>query len=169
MYTKEQYFYIQEAIKFLYKSLEKVEDRSKPELVHSLHVGFRLMNYGYSSDIVIAGFLHDVLEEGDYIGEVKKLFGAKILDLVKANTKDESLNTWQEKYEELIPRVIAHSQEAMIIKAVDILDNFLYFLEVPNDLSKKKTHLLVDLFLKNLDSNEPPILELRRLCDKQYG
>ncbi|PIT87015.1 MAG: hypothetical protein COU31_05260 [Candidatus Magasanikbacteria bacterium CG10_big_fil_rev_8_21_14_0_10_40_10] len=94
MYSKQDYFNIQDAIQFLHATFEHAEDRNKPELLHSLHVGFRLMDYECSVDTVITGFLHDVIEEGMGGDRIAKQFGEQVYELVKANSKDESLPTW---------------------------------------------------------------------------
>lgn len=163
MYTKEDYFKIQDAIKFLVVSFEYVEDRNKPELVHSLHVGYRLMDYYYPLDVVIAGFLHDILEEGEFGKEIKEKFGQVVYDLVDVNTKDKSINGWQAQYAELLPRVAQHGMDALVVKAADILDNFVYAFQIDNELTKQKVLLLADELFRQTDLEEGVFGELRKV------
>ena len=166
MYSKNDYIYIQDAVKFLHTAFINPEDRNKPELLHSLHVGFRLMRYEYSVDVVIAGFLHDVIEEGVGGDQISEKFGGHVYDLVKANSKDETLATWQEQYTELIKRCYAHSEQARSIKAADILDNMVYSFNAPYVQGQEKMLFGAKEFFKYVDSNEGVIGELRTEYNK---
>jgi hypothetical protein len=59
-------------------------------------------------------------------------FGEKILALVLANTKDDSIPDKHEKTDELICRCVQYGQEALIIKSADILDSFKWYSEQEN-------------------------------------
>jgi (p)ppGpp synthase/HD superfamily hydrolase len=163
IYTHEQYLNIQKAIIFLYKSFVNVADRHKPELLHSLHVGYRLIDYGYPIDLVVAGFLHDVIEEGKNTDKLKKLFGKKVYELVMANTKDTSIEGWPAQYVELVSRTATYGEDALIIKAADVLDNFIFMFQTDNQLGKEKvTHLAKQIF-KHTDSKDRVFGELHRV------
>ena len=107
----------------------------KPAFFHSVRVGTHLFEQGYERDIVIAGFLHDVLEDGTDISEevLSAEFGENVLQIVKANSKDESIKHKQQKKEDLIKRCIATGEKALIVKAEDILDNFFYYEMTQNE------------------------------------
>ncbi|HBU06711.1 MAG TPA: hypothetical protein DEB09_01360 [Candidatus Magasanikbacteria bacterium] len=167
MYTTEQYFKIQEAIKFLYKSFENVNDDSKPELVHSLHTGFRLMDYGYEVDLVIAGFLHDVVEEGGDLQKIKDLFGEKVFEIVGASSKNASLGDWPEQYVELISRAATSGEDTLIVKAVDILDNFYYMFDTDDEVGKKKVIFLAEQLFKYTNSEDKVFGDLRKIYNEK--
>lgn len=163
MYTKEDYFKIQDAIKFLVASFEHAEYRNKPELLHSLHVGYRLMDYQYPLDLVIAGFLHDILEEGEFGEQIKERFGQYVYELVEVNTKDKTIDGWQAQYAELLSRVARYGTDALIVKAADILDNFIYAFQIDNELTKQKVLMLADELFKQTDLEEGVFGELRKV------
>ena len=63
MYTKEE-----EAIRLVVKAFEGMK-RQKEDInlsIHSILVGNLLKNNGCSSDIVISGYLHDIIEDTNY-------------------------------------------------------------------------------------------------------
>ena len=101
---------------------------SKPTLYHCIRVGSRLYNEKYPNNVIIAGFLHDLLEDiHTSKDEIISIFGENVANLVAANTKNEKLNEPTERREELIMRCVKTSEEATIIKAADILDNFEFY------------------------------------------
>jgi len=54
-------------------------------------------------------------------------FGGEIAKLVLANTKDNSITDKEEKTIELIKRCIQNGQDALVVKAADILDSFKWY------------------------------------------
>lgn len=164
-YSKKDYFEIQKAILFLNQSFSNVKDGSKPELLHSLHTGFRLIDYGYPLKIIIAGFLHDVIEEGKGHEDIKNLFGEEIYKIVFANSKNKSLPDWRSQYDELITKTVAYGEEALIVKAADVLDNLIYVFEIDYDLGKEKTTYMAKKILKHTDSTDRVFGELRQVYE----
>lgn len=100
----------------------------KPILFHDIRVGVYLYEAGYSEELVLAGLLHDMLEWSTASEEMlRQEFGDRITQLVKANTKDDSIVEKIEKTQELIRRCVVAGQDALIIKAADILDSFKWY------------------------------------------
>jgi len=119
----------EKAVRLLVKYLPVSEEGSrKPILFHNLRVGVYLYENNYSRDIVLAGLLHDALEWSGFDEEsLEHEFGFEVLRLVKANTKDDSIIDRVQKTKELIRRCIDSGQEAMVIKAADVLDSFKWY------------------------------------------
>ena|SRR3989339_58108 len=161
-YSQNDYYEIQKAILYLNQVFSNVQDRDKPELLHSLHTGFRLIDYGYTVEIVIAGFLHDVFEEGDGFENLKKMFGNKVYELVVANTKDKSPKDWSSQYDDLIAKTAAYGEDALIVKAADILDNFVCVFQVDYAPGKEKMIYLVKQIFKYINSNSGIFNELQQ-------
>ena len=94
-----------------------------PYASHPVSVGFILHSAGYSEDVVIAGILHDILEdtEGTEI-EMEKLFGAKVLNMVKGVT-EEKIPSWEEKKKRYLEHIAEGDEHAKAISAADLLDN----------------------------------------------
>ncbi len=128
MNKKELGFECEKAIRFLNRHMLN-DGWKKPVLFHSMRVGGHLFERGYGRTIVIAGFLHDVLEDGADISEkvISAEFGDDVVRIVKANSKDESIKDKQKRKEDVINRCIEAGEEASIVKAEDILDNFFYY------------------------------------------
>ncbi len=165
MYTEEQYFEIQKAILYLYNHISVVDSFNKPELAHSLHTGFRLMDHGYPVELVIAGFLHDIMEEGFGLSEFKNLFGNKVYELVLANTKDKNINDWFEQATELVGKIAFYGEEALIVKAADVLDNFILRFSINDVAGKERTIHLANEIFKHTNSTDGIFGELHSVYD----
>ncbi len=119
----------EEGVLFLVKHSPPSKPSSrKPILFHDIRVGVYLYEQGYPEDVVLAGLLHDTLEwSSATTGLIKKKFGQKILGLIQANTKDDSIKNNDKKILELIQRCAKHGEKALIIKAADIIDSFKWY------------------------------------------
>ncbi len=128
MGKKELGFECEKAINFLTRYMGD-DGRKKPALFHSIRVGTQLYEGGYDRDIVIGGFLHDVLEDGVDISEeiLEKEFGREVLLIVKANSKDESIEDKHKKKVDVVDRCIMKGEDASVVKSADLLDNFFYY------------------------------------------
>ncbi len=103
----------------------------KPTLLHSVRVGSWLYFHGYETNIVIAGFLHDIIEDTDVTEQnICEDFGVEVANLVVANTKNSNITEKKTRNDELIKRCLETSKKASIVKAADILDNFKYYLSL---------------------------------------
>jgi len=118
---------IEEAILMLAKHAgNKRECRNtKPVVLHCCRVGMALLRDGYSEEVVIAGLLHDLLEDTDCkISSIKKKFGVKVANLVLALTKEDGTkDDFKERWERSTFRIIKAGKMAMIIKVYDGFDN----------------------------------------------
>ena len=66
--------------------LRKVGD--VPYIVHPVHVSAILLRHGFSEDVVIAGLLHDVIEDQDVsLERIEADFGPAIAEIVAALTE----------------------------------------------------------------------------------
>ncbi len=156
---------IEKAIKYLVKAIEKSGNNTKPVILHSIRVAFYLESQKYSTEIVIAALLHDLLEDSETrLEEIESLFSTNVADLVKANSFDESIkDEGQQKYKETFDRCLKAGKDALIIKAADILDNSDYY-PLVKDESKyfsllEKMKCFVDLSRDSL-KDEPVYGEL---------
>ncbi|MFZ2188216.1 MAG: HD domain-containing protein [Candidatus Moraniibacteriota bacterium] len=109
------------------------EGAKKPVLFHVVRVGVYLYENNYSRDAVIAGLLHDALEWSGVTEElVRTEFGETVLQLVKANTKNRSIENLEERIEELANRAAEAGRDALIIRAADTLDSFKHYTKTKN-------------------------------------
>lgn len=100
----------------------------KPVLFHNIRVGVYLYEKGYAADVVITGVLHDALEWADFSEqELREGFGEEVTRLVKANTKDDSIEDKQAKTNELVGRCVVAGENALIVKAADVIDSYKWY------------------------------------------
>ncbi len=110
------------------------ENTRKPVFFHDVRVGAYLYENHYSREIVLAGLLHDTLEFSDITEQMlRDEFGDVVLKLVQASTKDDSIQDKEEKTKELIRRCVENGEDALIVKAADILDSFKFYTATKNE------------------------------------
>ena len=126
-----------------------------------------MYEHGYSEDIVLAGLLHDAVEWSKVDKEMlRQEFGENVLQLVLANTKDDSITDKHEKTTELIKRCVSNGQEALIIKTADVLDSFKWY-ESQNNTDELKycmRNANAILEFKPNDFNDKIFSELKNLA-----
>ena len=125
----------EKSVRFLVTNLpETEEDSRKPILFHNIQVGEFLYNSNYSRDIVLAGLLHDTLEWSHANeSEIVSFFGENVLRLIKACTKNDTIQDKNEKTRELISRCVKEGEDALVVKSADILDSFRWYAEQMNE------------------------------------
>lgn len=146
------------------------ETTRKPIMFHDIRVGVYLYENGYSRDIVLAGVLHDTLEFSKITEQMlKDGFGDNVARLVLASTKNDSITDKEEKTSELITRCITNGQDALIVKAADILDSFSFYTSIDNkdqiEYCMRNTNAILNAL--PADFNDKIFSELQKWKDKQ--
>lgn len=104
-----------------------------PYLVHPLEVMGILIENGCSEDVIIAGILHDVIEDtcndDDSVRksvkeEIKTRFGETVLNIVNSESEDKS-KTWKERKQHTISELKNDSAEVQLVCCADKLSNIL--------------------------------------------
>lgn len=157
---------IEKAIIMMTDCIKKATKNPKPVLMHSMRVGINLYNVGEPKEVVIAGFLHDLIEDTNCkVNDVKKAFGESIADLVLGCTCSrlalESLRKldsahylaiWEKETEK-----IGQNKELMVLKIADANDNIDYIRLVQKPGLRKKLlskhKLIFDTFEPYLKEN----------------
>jgi len=94
------------AIVFLIQKIKEHCYNEKPLILHSIKVGLKLMKQRESKEVIIAGFLHDLIEDTDCkIEEIKEEFGEKVATLVEACTFDRNIKIYKERWSKLISNI----------------------------------------------------------------
>lgn len=119
----------EKAVRLLVKHFPPSDEANrKPAIFHDLRVGVYLYENGYPRAVVLAGVLHDTIEWSDITEQMlREEFGDDVTKLVLACTKDDSITDKQEKTNELIKRCAQAGQNALIVKAADIIDSFKWY------------------------------------------
>lgn len=117
----------EKALKFAVKAHEgqvRKSDPDKPMIIHPINVGHILKSYGFDDNVIVAGYLHDVIEDTKYCYEdIKKLFGDDVASLVlEASERDKSLS-WEERKTETIDRVKSLDMRHKAVIAADKISN----------------------------------------------
>lgn len=94
-----------------------------PYITHPFAVGIMLMESGCSESIVIAGILHDTVEDTDLTLEYIRInFGDSVAEIVDGCSEDKSLK-WTARKTERIEALKSASPEVCIVTCADKLHN----------------------------------------------
>ncbi|MFZ4648385.1 MAG: HD domain-containing protein [Patescibacteria group bacterium] len=126
---------IQQAINLasrLHEGQVRKGDIHLPYISHPVSVAWILSNYTDDEDIIIAGLLHDVLEDvkNYYYGDLLKTFGERVAQIVKGVSEDKNPNeeideaaTWLERKNKYLAALEDDSDEALMVCAADKIHN----------------------------------------------
>jgi (p)ppGpp synthase/HD superfamily hydrolase len=97
-----------------------------PYLMHPVHVSVILLRHGFSEDVVIAGLLHDVVEDSEVpLERIESDFGASVAEMVAALTEKKVEGSrkrpWEVRKREALAKLRQASQAAVAVKAADAL------------------------------------------------
>ena len=95
-----------------------------PYITHPYMLGMMLMEAGCSEDQIIAGILHDTVEDTwvtlEYIGEH---FGEKVADIVAGCTEPDKKLCWEKRKQHTIEYLRTAPREICMVACVDKLHN----------------------------------------------
>lgn len=125
---------IQKAIRFALKTHEiyqkqKRKGKDIPYIIHPLNVGLILARAGASEDVIVAGILHDTIEDSikekkPFVPErIEERFGKNVLDLVLSITEENKELSWEERKAEAIKHIEEFSNESVLLKSADVISN----------------------------------------------
>ena len=157
-YTEEQCSRLNHAIDYATKKHKGQTRRSgEPYITHPLHVASTIIDWGMDIDSVVAGVLHDTVEDTDAtIEEIEEQFGRDVAFLVDGVTKVSQARAGMRNLESYLPStkdnltklLIAVGQDVrvIIIKLADRLHNMqtLQYKSVPKQ--KKIARETIEVF-----------------------
>ena len=95
-----------------------------PYSTHLFGVARVLKNAKYPEQVVVAGLLHDILEDSDTTEqELLENFGLYILELVKAVSDPDKSIPWKERKQYVIARIPQLTDEQMAITLAEKIQN----------------------------------------------
>ena len=124
---------IRRAVKFSIKTHEVYQKQKRKGkdiayITHPLTVGLILARAGASEDVIVAGILHDTIE--DSIEEKKvtrgmivERFGEAAASLVSDVTEHDRVLPWEARKREALSHIAHFSHDALLLKSADILSN----------------------------------------------
>lgn len=133
---------LQKAVNFAIK-VHEIDQKQKRKgkdvayISHPLTVGLILSQAEAAEDLVIAGILHDTVEDSAQEKKVtpeilEKEFGERVTELVMSVTEDKRLS-WEERKQKTIERIKGFSNDALFLKSADIISNVS---EIVDDFSR---------------------------------
>lgn len=97
---------------------------STPYIVHPISVGRILLESGCPEIVVVAGLLHDTVEDTDVsLEEVQRVFGEGVAELVAVVTEPDKSDTWENRKGHTLESLRSASKEVLLIALADKLDN----------------------------------------------
>lgn len=124
---------MQKAIRYAIKVHEEDEKQKRkgkdiPYITHPLTVGIILAAAGASEDVVIAGLLHDTLEDSRKENKITKEmlreeFGQNVSDLVLSVTEQNKALSWKERKAIALEHIKVFSNDSILLKSADTISN----------------------------------------------
>ncbi len=145
------------AIMLLARAFDASGHNAKPVILHSIRVGMALFNAGYGKTVVLAGLLHDLLEDTDITArELEAHFGEELTRVVEAVSFDPEIRSKREQNEDVFRRCRAYGFDALAVKCADIADNIDYFVPTPG--YEELAQILLEKYHSFLLTAEPVLL-----------
>ena len=111
----------------------------EPAYLHSIRVSDSLARFGFSNQVVIAGMLHDIVEDGAMSPEELRGMGFsdRIVQLVRLCTHDDMIEGGDRRWVKMMAGLIdADDKDAWAIKIADLTDNLKSSATMPADRQK---------------------------------
>ncbi len=106
-----------------------------PYIIHPLNVARILIEYGADDDVVIAGTLHDVVEDADVtLAEIHARFGARVAAWVQGMSEPNRQDTWENRKRAMLVAMETAPPQVLLIELADRLDNIR---EIQKDLARE--------------------------------
>jgi len=130
---------MQRAIRFMLKTHEVYQKQKRkgkdiPYLSHPLTVGLILARVGASEELVIAGILHDTIEDSTEEKRVTRemlaeRFGESVAELVQSVTEADRGMSWDARKQEALEHIDTFSHDSVLLKSADVIANNAELLE----------------------------------------
>lgn len=124
---------IEKAIKkasLLHQGQSRKSEVSVPYITHLFSVAAILSNYADKEDVIVAGLLHDTLEDTPYSEEELELeFGKNVKEIVLSVTeifyhqKSKNIFSWKERKNRYIENLKIAGADALMVSAADKIHN----------------------------------------------
>jgi hypothetical protein len=130
---------INRAISFAIKTHE-VDQKQKRKgkdvayITHPLTVGLILSQAGANENTIVAGILHDTIEDSIASNKVtveilEKGFGKDVANLVLSVTEQNKGLSWEDRKKEALEHIKTFSHDSLLVKSADVMSNTSELLE----------------------------------------
>jgi (p)ppGpp synthase/HD superfamily hydrolase len=122
-----------------------------PYISHPFSVAMLLREMGCDEEIVIAGVLHDVVEDTDYsLDDIEKKFGKRVAEIVNGCSEPDRNASWESRKKHTIEYLKNAPYEIKIVSCADKLHNIRTIRRGFN----KTGHSFWDLFHRGFESQK---------------
>lgn len=105
-----------------------------PYIMHPYSVACIIADYTEDEDIIIAGLLHDTLEDTDYSEEeLESDFGPRVRDIVLGVTENTDAGSWEARKMSYLRALKEAPPESFIVAAADKIHNLRSVIEEYHD------------------------------------
>ncbi|NIO09688.1 MAG: HD domain-containing protein [Deltaproteobacteria bacterium] len=130
-----------------------------PYLIHPLGVARILIESGSSEDVVLAGLLHDTVEDSTTsLDDVRSEFGGEVARLVEMVSEPRKSDPWEKRKQHTLDVLESLPLEAVYVSLADKLDNI-------RDMRADYEKLGDDVFLRFNRSKDQQEWYYRSLAD----
>lgn len=107
---------------------QKRKGKDVPYITHPLAVGLIIAIAGGSEDAIVAGILHDTIEDCEPYGSVTKeiiaeKFGDEVAELVDSVTEKDKGLDWHTRKELALEEIRQFSHDSLLVKSGDVISN----------------------------------------------
>lgn len=152
--------YGKEAVESFYRALSFAQEAHKdqkrssgePYTVHPVEVALILVDLGLDMDTIIAGLLHDTVEDANIpLADIEKLFGTEVMRLVDGITKlgKFAYKTKEEQQVETLRKMflaMGKDIRVIIIKFADRLHNLRTLEYINEDKQREKAYETLEIY-----------------------
>ncbi|MEF3692380.1 MAG: HD domain-containing protein [Candidatus Moraniibacteriota bacterium] len=124
---------VKNAIRFSIKTHEiyqkqKRKGKDVAYITHPMTVGTILAMAGAEEDLIIAGILHDTIEDSIEEKKVdekmlKERFGEKVMQIVKSVSEDKDCHIWAERKKRAREKILKFNHDSLLVKSADVIGN----------------------------------------------
>lgn len=125
---------IRRAIKFASKTHNQYQQQTRkgkliPYITHPLTVGIILSLAKAPEDVIVAGILHDTIEDSPKDKKttpemITERFGKDVTKLVLSVTEQNRDLSWEERKKEALTHIKKFSNNSLLVKSADVLANY---------------------------------------------